>query len=59
MRYSVISCVVLLVMAGTAFSEAKEPAKKLAVDLGGGVKMEMVLIPAGEGEKGTSLISRP
>ena len=28
--------------------EAKEPPKKLAVDLGGGVKMEMTLIPAGE-----------
>jgi formylglycine-generating enzyme required for sulfatase activity len=35
-------------MAGTAFSETKEPAKTLAVDLGGGVKMEMILIPAGE-----------
>jgi formylglycine-generating enzyme required for sulfatase activity len=35
-------------MAGTAFSETKEPPKELAVDLGGGVKLEMVLIPAGE-----------
>jgi len=35
-------------MAGTAFSEAKSPPKKLSVDLGKGVKLEMVLIPAGE-----------
>ena len=47
MRNFVIWCVVLLTMAGTAFSDTKEPPKKLAVDLGGGVKMEMVLIPAG------------
>ncbi len=36
-----------LTMAGTAFSDTKEPPKKPAVDLGGGVKMELVLIPAG------------
>jgi formylglycine-generating enzyme required for sulfatase activity len=40
-------------MAGTAFSETKEPPKKLAVDLGGGVKLEMVLIPAGEFKMGS------
>jgi len=40
-------------MAGTAFSETKEPPKKLAADLGGGVKMEMVLIPAGELKMGS------
>jgi formylglycine-generating enzyme required for sulfatase activity len=39
-------------MAGTAFSETKEPTKGLAVDLGGGVKMEMVLVPAGEFKMG-------
>jgi len=33
---------------GSAFSKTKEPAKTLAIDLGGGVKLEMVLIPAGE-----------
>ena len=43
----------LLAMAGTAFSETKEPPKELAVDLGKGVKMEMVLIPAGEFKMGS------
>ncbi|MGO9109067.1 MAG: formylglycine-generating enzyme family protein, partial [Thermoguttaceae bacterium] len=43
-----------LTMAGTAFSETKEPPKKHAVDLGGGVKMEMVLIPAGEFKMGSA-----
>ena len=53
MRNCVIWCVVLLAMAGTAFSETKEPSRKLAVDLGGGVKLEMVLIPAGEFKMGS------
>ena len=53
MRNFVIGCIVLFTMAGTAFSETKEPPKKLAVDLGGGVKMEMVLIPAGEFKMGS------
>jgi formylglycine-generating enzyme required for sulfatase activity len=39
-------------MAGTAFSQTKEPPKELTVDLGGGVKLEMVLIPAGEFKMG-------
>jgi formylglycine-generating enzyme required for sulfatase activity len=48
MRNFVIGCIVLFTMAGTAFSETKGLPKKFAVDLGGGVKMELVLIPAGE-----------
>ena len=48
MRTLVIGCIALIATAGTAFSETKEPPKKLSVDLGGGVKMKMVLIPAGE-----------
>ena len=47
MRIFVIGCVVLFTMAGTALSETKEPPKGLAVDLGGGVKLDLVLIPAG------------
>jgi formylglycine-generating enzyme required for sulfatase activity len=54
MRNFVIGCIVLFTMAGTAFSETKEPPKKLAVDLGGGVKMELVLIPAGEFKMGSA-----
>jgi sulfatase modifying factor 1 len=48
MRNFLIGCIVLLAMAETAFSETKEPPKKLAADLGGGAKMELILIPAGE-----------
>jgi len=66
MRNCVIWCVVLLAIAGTAYSEGPKPSepgnarqerraggktegppKELTVDLGGGVKMEFVLIPAG------------
>jgi formylglycine-generating enzyme required for sulfatase activity len=53
MRNSAIGCIVLFATAGTAFSETKGPPKKLAVDLGGGVKMELVLIPAGEIKMGS------
>ncbi|MGA2256794.1 MAG: SUMF1/EgtB/PvdO family nonheme iron enzyme [Thermoguttaceae bacterium] len=52
MRNFVTGCIVLFTTAGTAFSETKEPPKKLAVDLGGGVKMEMTLVPAGEFKMG-------
>jgi len=45
---------VLFTMAGTAFSETKEPPKKLAVDLGGGVKMELTLVPSGEFQMGSA-----
>ncbi|MGO8744610.1 MAG: formylglycine-generating enzyme family protein, partial [Thermoguttaceae bacterium] len=41
--------VVLLAVAGTAFcEEPKQLPEELTVDLGGGVKMELVLIPVGE-----------
>ena len=53
MRDFMIGGIVLFTMAGTAFSETKELSKKLAVDLGGGVKMELVLIPAGEFKMGS------
>ena len=48
MRHLLVGCIMLFTMAGTAFSETKESPKKLSVDLGGGVKMEMVFIPSGE-----------
>ncbi len=55
MKNVVAAYVVLCGFAGTAWGQANEPAKKpptgpkkIAVDLGGGVKMEMTLIPAGE-----------
>jgi formylglycine-generating enzyme required for sulfatase activity len=54
MRNFVTGCIVLFAMAGTAFSETKEPPKKLVADLGGGVKMELVLIPAGEFKMGSA-----
>jgi formylglycine-generating enzyme required for sulfatase activity len=47
MRNFVIGCFVLFTMSGTACSETKEPPKELALDLGGGVKLDLVLIPAG------------
>ncbi len=48
MTNSAIGCIVFFTAAGCAFSETKEPPKKVAVDLGGGVRMELTLIPAGE-----------
>ncbi len=48
MRNFVIGCIVFYTMAATAFSATNEPPQKLSVDLGGGVKMAMVLIPSGE-----------
>ena len=53
MRNFVIGCIVLFTTAGTSFSETKEPPKELTVDLGGGVKIELVLIPAGELKMGS------
>ena len=45
--------IVLLAMAGTANSGTVNRPKELTVDVGGGVKLEMVLIPAGEFMMGT------
>ena len=53
MRNFVVGYIVLFTMAGTAFSETEEPPKKLTADLGGGVKMELVLVPAGEFKMGS------
>jgi len=53
MKSFVIGCIVVLAMAGSAFSQMKEPPKTLAVDLGKGVKLELVLIPAGEFKMGS------
>jgi formylglycine-generating enzyme len=54
MKNFVIGYIVLFTVAGTAFSQTNEPPKKIAADLGGGVKMEMTLIPAGEFMMGSS-----
>ena len=49
MRNFVIWSILLFAMAGNARGEEpKQPPKQLTVDLGKGVKLEMVLIPAGE-----------
>jgi formylglycine-generating enzyme len=55
MERFVAACIVFCGMAGIAWGQTKEAAKKpaagpkkITVDLGGGVKMEITLIPAGE-----------
>jgi formylglycine-generating enzyme required for sulfatase activity len=56
MRSFVVWSVVIFAIQVTATGQAADqPPKELTADLGGGVKMEMVLIPAGEfmmGQKG-------
>ena len=52
MKNCMIWSVVLLAMAGIARGETKVPPKELAVDLGGGVKLKMTVIPAGEFKMG-------
>ena len=62
MRNCAIGCLVLFAMAGTAFSETKEPPKELAVDLGEGVKLDLVLIPAGSftmGDDSSTIDAKP
>ncbi len=53
MRNFVAGCIALFTLAGAAVGETKGPPKNISVDLGGGVKMEMVLIPAGEFQMGS------
>lgn len=52
MRNCMLGCLVLFAMAATAFSQTEEPPKELTVDLGGGVKLDLVLIPAGSFKMG-------
>ena len=47
MRNLVIGYIVFFTFFGTAFSETKEPPKELALDLGGGLKLDLVLSCAG------------
>ena len=53
MRNFVVGCVVLFMVAGPAFSQTKEGPKKATADLGGGVKLELTLIPASEFKMGS------
>ena len=48
MRNFMICCIVVFTMTESAFGQTKEPSKRTSVDLGGGVTMLLVLIPAGE-----------
>lgn len=53
MRDFVFVYIALFTMAGTVFSEPQEPPKSYRADLGGGMKMELVLIPAGNFKMGS------
>ena len=48
-------CVVISGFAGAGGEEAKRPPKEIAVELGGGVKMEFVLNPAGSFNMGEEM----
>ncbi|MCD4727051.1 MAG: formylglycine-generating enzyme family protein [Pirellulales bacterium] len=53
MKNIIAGFIVLFTLAGSASGKTKEPPKKLTVDLGGGAKMELVLIPSGEFKMGS------
>jgi formylglycine-generating enzyme required for sulfatase activity len=56
MRNFVMGCSVLFTMSGIAFGEEpKQPPKEVAVDLGGEVKLDLVLIPAGSFTMGDAI----
>jgi formylglycine-generating enzyme required for sulfatase activity len=48
MRYYVLCCIAVAVTALTASGGTDEPPKELTVNLDGGVKLELILLPAGE-----------
>ena len=47
MRNCAIGCLVLFAMAGTACSQARAQQREIEVDLGGGVKLELIFIRNG------------
>ena len=53
MRNFVVVFIVLVTMIGVVFSEPQESPKKHSADLGGGMRMELVLIPAGKFKMGS------
>ena len=53
MRNFVVVFIVLFTIIGAVFSDPKESPKKHSADLGGGMKMELVLIPAGKFKMGS------
>jgi hypothetical protein len=54
MRNFLTGCVAHFTMAGTILSETKAPPKKLAEDMGGRVRLELVLVPARQFKMGST-----